>query len=219
MFPASCSARAKNCSKGCHDTVRVASMGCGLLLLIPAAEWHCLYRAGAIQQRSANSLHLHRTNCAAVAACSHAQVWHSPVLMYNRRSGASGFTLPCNSTKSRSQSPITTDCSKARPCSENIHLQEVTERRCLSGLLSASNGPEHALCCALSIALKNVSVREDPAQSMSCSARLPCLWSCAARCLPFAGSHGLLQGDTSTVVGEGKDSCLVWRHASRADRL
>ena len=60
MFPASCSARAKNCPKGCHVTVRVASGGCGLLLLIPAAEWHCLSSPWAHQQTLVDSLHLHR---------------------------------------------------------------------------------------------------------------------------------------------------------------
>ena len=60
MFPAPCSARAKNCSKGCHVTVRVGPAGCGLLLLIPAAEWHCLLSPWAHQQRLIYSLHLLR---------------------------------------------------------------------------------------------------------------------------------------------------------------
>ena len=100
MFPASCPARAKNCSKGCHTTVRVACGGCGLLLLIPAADGTVCHHPGPPAKMSQISAFA-RTDADADAACSPAQAWRLPVLMYNRRSGASGFTLPCNSTKRR----------------------------------------------------------------------------------------------------------------------
>ncbi len=175
MFPASCPARAKNCSKGCHVTVRVASAGCGLLLSIPAAEWQCMSSPWpSLKNKPTLCIctdWLCRSRC--MQSCSRMALTCPDVQSQERCIGVH-FALHRHKEQGVSHQTRQSAAEQGHSIG-NIHLEELTQRLCLSGLLCASNGPEHALRCALGIALKNVSVREDPAQTLTCSARVPCM--------------------------------------------